>query len=254
MIVQAALHSDAEPGYWLERAEAAGVPAGDFLLPALSSSQAEVRELAARLLGPSAIPELDRLLRSAPEPEVRANAAMTLGGLGPEDGWRFLQRARHDPDEAVRAAVWQGLEAIDESAAGRLHRRDEAQPLLAVGSLAYWAVLALVGLQGLLPTGWPVWALAAVLWLVALVVSGWLAPGLHGRRLAVCWAVCWVWPRPGCWSTTWGWLRGIVALLVLILALRDKVIPRSGCRVRVPGVPRLRGAHGRRLSLADWRP
>lgn len=222
MIAQAALRYDAEAAYWLARAETSGVPAGDFLLPALSSPRPEVRELAARLLGPAAAAELDRLLRGSPAPDARANAAMTLGALASGAGWSPLRRARHDPDETVRAAVWQGLEALDEAAAGRLRRRDEALPLLLAGSLAYWAVVALAGMQGLLTASWPAWALAGALWLVALVVSGWLVPGLQtiGRRLlgsVLALASSWL------LVFTWGWIRGLIVLLVVILGLRGKV-------------------------------
>jgi hypothetical protein len=246
LLVRGAVRHGVAPDYWLERAQVAGVPAGDFLLPALASLQAEVRRRAARLLGDQrALAELSRLLRR-PDPTVRQRAVATLGELAHPRALRLLRRARHDPDDAVRAAAWDALEERNPRAAGRLRRRDEVVPMLAAGSLVCWlsvmasgAIVPLPVPSNWLPSGgsgMAVWALLGGIWLLILWLSGWLALRLPPRLLA--------WPGMAlaAWLliARWGWLKGgsLLALLWLLGGdLRRK--PHLALAALVPYLPLL---------------
>jgi len=235
ILVRSAVRHGVSEDYWLERAEAVGVVAGDFLLPALTSPQDQVRERAARLLGHrQALAELARLLREAP-PEVRVRAVATLGDLDAPRAQRLLRRARHDPDPTVRAAAWNALEARAPRPAARLRQQDEARPMLVAGSLVYWLTLFITGALAIpnamrnliltLPDPVPSvlsapvsGALSALLhtalWLLTLWLAGWLTPRLPAPLLA--------WPglalTAGAFIARWGWVKGggMLALLWLL--------------------------------------
>ena len=180
MLLRAALQSGEEPVYWLERAAGAGLPAGDYLLPALSSPQDAVRRQAADLLGaPQAGAELGRLLRH-PDPEMRRRAAATLGEVPGARAWRSLKPARHDRQEAVRRRAWESLEAHNAARAALLRRQDETLPLLAAGSLVYW-LLVLSQLGRLALASWGIWA---AIWLASTLTLWQIVPRLSGRWLA----------------------------------------------------------------------
>jgi hypothetical protein len=217
ILVRSAVRHGVSEDYWLERAEAVGVIAGDFLLPALTSPQDQVRERAARLLDHRrALAELARLLREA-VPELRARAVATLGDLDAPRARRLLRRARHDPDPTVRAAAWNALEARAPRPTARLRRQDEVRPMLVAGSLVYWLTLFITGaiampdstmLQALVSPKLPAPVSGAllygVLWLLTLGLAGWLAPRLPAPLLA--------WPglalTAGAFIARWGWVKG----------------------------------------------
>jgi hypothetical protein len=224
LIVRGAVLHAVDPAFWLARAAEAGIPAGDFLLPALLSPQAEVRRRAADLLGARrALRELRARLRAGAQ-ETRAQAAQALGEFSHPRAFRLLRRARHAAEESVRLAVWLALESHDARATARLRQQDACLPLLIAGALVY-ALLLLRTLLGAsfaisdLPTiiqslfsaipnvvrNLPLsTTLLAVLWLLSAVSIYWLLPRLPARLLA--------WPgallAAGGSLARWGWFKG----------------------------------------------
>jgi len=244
LLLRSALHHDVDLDIWLERAGAVGVEFGDFLLPALTSPQAEVRRRAAALLGSKrTIAALSESIRTA-NPQVRAQAAVALGEAGSLSAFQILRQARHDAVESVRAAVQKGLEAIDPRAAHRLRLRDEAAPLLLAGSIVYWLLLVLnYGITST-PSAWPNFALAGSMGLVAIVLIWgplpWILAGsalTNGRtpegnsfhRSSAPWSLGRLAAGGvpllalGCLLiAAWGWIVGGVGLLLLLVLIGNK--------------------------------
>ncbi len=81
------------------------------------------REIAARhASGPAARAELARLVRSDPEPSVRAAAIERLVALGGASAVEDGLSALHDPEPSVRGAAARALGALGGSAVGGLRR------------------------------------------------------------------------------------------------------------------------------------
>jgi len=91
-----------------------GLPAaGRRLVAALTSSDADVHDLAAVLVGRSGEAGRGLLLRALEEPAARPTALLLLADLGDPDLARAIEPFTHDPDPRVARAAREALRTLE---------------------------------------------------------------------------------------------------------------------------------------------